>query len=370
MVDGAPCTGRSPLVRVPAAFLAILAVAGTKHVRKIRSTAETTPFLSRRANMRYRNSLIAGLCCGGILLGARSVHAFVETPVGGRPGDVDLSFRAGFERGKVEPNEFSGSWQKARWNTYSLSLGYTVGAAGPLDDLFIRFQTTHYRSPAETSSPSDLLNPETGAVAPADCRGRVLAGGVCEFHPEDNGWLLTPSVGAKLVHTPRYALAVFLQGTIPVGVDLGKFVLPRVDYVAGGIDVGVRLTSWLSYTSRIFVGSGASRGDDKQNSAVALTNLFRLEAERWLLPWKIGVSVGPYFEGDLSERFDDTYDAAYTSGYPQRRDRIRSAKFGTAILPFVQVTNHAVLNLGYVQKFFGYDAPATQFYYAGATAVF
>jgi hypothetical protein len=45
-------------------------------------------------------------------------------------------------------------------------------------------------------------------------------------------------------------------------------------------------------------------------------------------------------------------------------------KFGVAALPYIGVTERAALELGYVQKLFGYDAPATQLFYAGARAAF
>jgi hypothetical protein len=297
-----------------------------------------------------------------------SAEAFVAAPVGGHPGELDVGIRAAFELGKVEPNEYDGSWQKARWQVYSIGGGYTIGTVGPFDDFFIRLDNSLYRSPAESTDPDVLVNPDRGV--PARCLGRFTAEGFCEFHPEDTGWLITPTVGGNLVHKADFSFGVFLQGTIPIGVNLAKFTLPRVDYFGGGLQLGVHVTPWLGYTSRIFIGSGAFGGEHTQNAAIALTNLLVFEAKRWILPWKAGVSVGPYFEGDLTERFDERYDAAYTAGYPDRRDRIRSTKFALALLPFFQITEHFAVELGYVQKFFGYDAPATQLWFAGARAAF
>jgi hypothetical protein len=318
-----------------------------------------------------RRSSFSSILTGALLvplLGAADARAFVPTPVGGHPGEVDLSLRAGFERGLIEPNEFDGSWQKARWNLYQAGVGYTIGTVGPFDDFFIRLDNTFYTSPAETSDPDDLAFPERGS--PAACITELTAEGFCEFHPADSGWLITPSIGANLVHKADFSFGVFLQGTIPISVNLAKFALPRVDWIAGGTQLGVHVTSWFGYTARIYIGSGSSSDDGKQNAAIAVTNLLVLEARRWLLPWKVGAAFGPYFEGDLTERFDEVYDAAYTAGYPDRRDRIRSMKFGIAVLPYIGVTEHAALELGYVQKLFGYDAPATQFFYAGARAAF
>ena len=319
---------------------------------------------------RFPRAFLAAAVFAGALAASAPASAFVAAPVGGHPGELDVGVRIGFELGKVEPNEFDGSWQKAQWQVYSIGGGYTYGTIGPFEDVFFRLDNTFYRSPAESSDADVLVNPDRGAVPASQCLGKVGGDGVCEFHPEDSGWLITPSIGANLVHKADFSFGVFLQGTIPIGVNLAKFTLPRVDYFGGGLQLGVHVTPWLGYTSRIFLGSGAFGGDHTQNAAVALTNLLVFEARRWILPWKAGVAVGPYFEGDLTERHDERYDAAYTLGYPDRSDRIRSMKFAIALLPYFQVTDHFAIELGYVQKFFGYDAPATQFWYAGARAAF
>jgi hypothetical protein len=294
-----------------------------------------------------------------------AAHGFVAAPVGGHPGEIDANLRVGFERGKVEPNENQASWQKAQWEIYQVGLGYTVGNVGPLQDFYFRVDNTFFRSPAETNAPDRLVNPD--AAPPAVCLGRVLEDGVCEFHPSDSGWLLSPTVGFNFVHEATHSFGMFVTGTIPIGVNLSRFTLPKIDYVAGGTQLGVHITSWLGYASRIHLGTGAFGGDHTQNATVALTNLLFLEAKRWILPWKVGISLGPYFEGDLTERFDDVYDAAYTPAYDEgNRDRIRSVKFALVLAPYFQITEHAAIEAGYVQKFFGYDAPATQLWFGGA----
>jgi hypothetical protein len=300
---------------------------------------------------------------------AASAHAFVTAPVGGHPGEVDARVLVGFERGKVEPNEYQGSWQKADWNVFVVGGGYTIGKVGPFQDFYVRMDHTFYSSPAESNADEVRVGSfEQSRVSAGKCLGKVLGEGLCQFHEDDDGWLITPQVGANLVHEATHSFGVFLQGTIPVGVNFAKLTIPRVDYVAGGTTLGVHVTPWFGYVSRIYLGSGAFGRDKTQNAAIAVTSLFNFEARKWLLPWKAGVFVGPYFEGDLTERFDERYDAAYSP--PDRPDRIRSMKFGLALLPYMRITEHGALSLGYVQKLFGYDAPATQFWYAEASAAF
>jgi len=296
---------------------------------------------------------------------AAPAEAFVPIPVGGHPGEWDLMLRFGFERGLIEPNENDGSWQKANWELIQLGIGHTFGTVGPLEFFYLRLDAQYFIAPAETNERDVSVFPERNDVA--RCLGRTLSSGACEFHRADSGMMLTPQVGFDLVHTADFSFGVFLQGTIPIGVDLERFVLPRIDYVGGGTQLGVHVTDWFGATARLYVGSGAF---GKQNGAVAVTNLYVLQAKRWILPWKAGIALGPYFEGDMTKRFDEKYDAAYTVGYPDREDRIQSMRFGTAILPYAAVTEHAAVELGYVQKLFGYDVPATQFWYAGARATF
>jgi hypothetical protein len=293
-------------------------------------------------------------------------HALIPTPVGGRPGQVDVSFRLSLERGKVEPNSNVASFQRANWEVYTLGAGYTHGRIGPLLDVTFRLEGSYFTSPAEINDPA------RGAVAAEDCiTGDIPSAGRCQFHDADSGGYVSPSISFNVLHPGDFSLGFFVLSNVPIGIDFARFVVPRVDLIAGGVTVGMRMKEWLSFESRTYIGSGMFAGEHKQAATIALTMLFGFEAERWLLPWKIGVKLGPYFDGDLlGERTDPAYDAAYTAGYPERTDRIRMMRFGTAILPYVQLTEHAALELGYVQKIFGYDTPATQFYTVGARAAF
>jgi hypothetical protein len=248
---------------------------------------------------------------------------------------------------------------------YTLGAGYTHGAIGPLLDVTFRLEGTYFYSPAEVN------DPERGAVDAGDCLSGVTPDpGLCEFHPNDGGGFITPSISWNVLHPGDYALGFFVVGNVPIDVDFARFVAPRIDYVAGGMTFGVRMREWLSAQSKLYVGSGTFGGDRGQNATIALTQLIGFEAERWILPWKAGIQLGPYFDGDLfGQRTDPAYDAAYTADYPERSDRIRMMRFGIAILPYFQVTEALAVELGYVQKIFGYDTPATQFFTVGARAV-
>lgn len=306
--------------------------------------------------------------------------AFVGTPVGGHPGEVDVNLQVTTERGKTEPNENQASFMKPKsWFEYKLGVGYTGGDVGPIEFPSIRLEATYFRTPAERNDPDEWQVGDAGSSAPGtigpECTAgaRYLGGGVCEFHPEDDGTLVTLSLSGAVVHSADFALGLFVRGTVPIGMDLDKFGNPRIDYFAGGTNVGVELRPWLGFESSVFLGSGTRPFGKQQNGAVALSTLFHFRARQWLLPWRAGVKIGPYVEGDIHERYDERYDRAYSpvvlpqpGAQPeQSRDRIRAARFAVATLPYFLVTDHLSVELGYVQKFFGYDARATQVYFAG-----
>lgn len=298
---------------------------------------------------------------------AGDAHALIPIPVGGHPKELDVFMRLTLERGLVEPNENKASWQKARWEMLTVGGGYTFGDYGVFQDISVRGEITGYQSPAEVN---DLAR---GSVAPAACSGSVVAPGQCQFHPADRGTFVTPSIGTSLVHTGQFAFGVFLLGNIPIGVDYAKFVLPRMDWVGGGFRGGFDLASWLTLEQSFYVGSGSSGRGGRQNGTFAATQLFAFKTPRvGTSPFfRFGVKVGPYVDGDLiGERTDDAYDRAYTAGYPDRSDRIRMFRFASMVLPYVQMSDKVSLELGWLQKLFGYDTPATQLYTATLRYVF
>jgi hypothetical protein len=290
-----------------------------------------------------------------------AAHAFIQASVGGHEGELDLNAHFIGEFGKVEPTERPSTFQSADIKILNLGAGYTIGKVGPLQDFYLRLEGNYYTSAEEAVEADDDALP----------RGT-------QFFSQDKGGWVTATVATNLVHETRFAFGLFLQGTVPIDVNLEKFSNPQLHWVGGGTTVGVFLTDptklvRLGFASRIFVGSGAYEGDNVQdNAAVAVTTLFALEAARWLLPWRIGLSVGPYFEGDLVEHVNQIYRDAYANESADLvdGDRIRAMRFAVAVLPYFRITDHAAIELGYVQKLFGYDAVATQFWTAGVRTQF
>jgi len=302
-----------------------------------------------------------------LVLTCSQAHALIPIPVGGHPKELDVFARVTLERGLVEPNENKASWQKAKWEMLTIGGGYGLGHFGVLQDLSVRAEVTGYQSPAEVNDPSK------GALAPGQCSGTVLGTGQCEFHSSDRGAFISPSISTSLVHTGTISFGVFLVGNIPIGVNYKKFVLPRIDYVGGGFRSGIELASWFAFETTFYVGSGSPRPGTKQNGTFAATQLLHFRTGKLgTAPFfRAGIKVGPYVDGDLiGERTDARYDQAYTAGYPERTDRIRMFRFAATLLPYVQMSDTVSLELGYLQKLFGYDTPATQLYTATLRYVF
>jgi hypothetical protein len=336
---------------------------GSMPCAKPRPSAEFVFFVARALC-----TVLARVLCTALVLSLYTAvaRALVPSPVGGRAGETDVSLRLSLERGLVEPNENAASFQRARWHMLALGVGHTWAKLGRLLDPTLRLDATYFDAPAEISELG------RGRVDAAQCLSGIMPReGRCQFHGADRGGFVTPSFAFNVLHPGSFSLGFFVLANLPIDVDFTRFVTPRVDFLAGGVHVGLRMLPWLTFETRGYVGSGAFAVRGGQNGTVAWTTLFGAEAERWLLPWKVGAKFGTYFDGDLfGTRRDAAYDAAYTAGYPERSDRIRMMRFGLAVFPYVQVAPRAALELGYVQKLFGYDTPATQFYTVGMRTAF
>ncbi|MCA9626517.1 MAG: hypothetical protein KC766_02570, partial [Myxococcales bacterium] len=345
--------------------------------RAARAGGRRTALVSRGAS---KCGLAALLGLGALGLSTNAA-AFVSTAVGGHPKELDVNAQLTLERGKLEPNENQASYRKVTgWQEYKLGVGYTWGDLGPLEFFSTRLEATFYTTPEETNDPSEWAVGPAGSSTPTQFQPECTAGaeylgdGLCRFYKEDQGTILSATVSGAVIHDPKYSLGLFLKFSAPLGMNLEKFGNPRMDYLAFGWQGGVHLTPWLDYESSLYFGLGTRPFSKQKNGSVALGNLFHFKAKSWILPWKAGVKLGPYVEGDINERFDERYDRAYSpqvlpqpgdTEARQHEDRIRSARFALAMLPYFLVTEHLAVEAGYIQKFFGYDAPATQAYFVG-----
>jgi hypothetical protein len=295
-----------------------------------------------------------------VLLIASPAGAFGTATVGGEEGQLDVNAHFGWDFGELQPTERPETFQTADTKRMSWGAGYAVGDVGPLHDFYFRLEGTYYAATDEAVENEDDVLPV----------GR-------RFFGSDRGGWVTAILATNFIHEERFSFGIWLQGSVPIDVHLAKLGNPNIHYGGGGLLTTVHLTDptavvRFGYSGRLFLGSGAYDGDFQDNAAVALTNLFQLEASRWLLPWRIGVAFGPYFEGDLNQHVDATYYAAYGSVDPDlvAGDRIRAMRFAIAVLPWFRVTDHTAVEVGYVHELFGYDTRATQVLTAGVRGGF
>ena len=287
-------------------------------------------------------------------------NAYAYAPTSGEEGHFDANVQFTAELGQVEPTERATTFQPADIKILTGGVGYTFGRVGPLQDFTMRLEGAYY-SAAEEEVEDDSDDLPLGY----------------RFFERDRGGYITAVVATNFVHEARYAFGAYLQGTIPLDVDFQKFSNVHLHYVGGGTTLSVFLTDpskiiRVAYANRLFLGSGAYVDDFQHNASIAMTNLFVLEAARWALPWRVGISFGPYFEGDLNEHENARYNEAYGSVSPDlvAGDRVREMRLAIAVLPYFRITDHAAVELGFMQKLFGYDLPATQFWSAGVRASF
>ncbi len=279
--------------------------------------------------------------------------------IGGHEGEIDLNTTFVGLFGKAEPSERESTWQTANTKLVTGGAGYSIGKLGPFHDCYARLDGGYFTSHAEQVEQTDDLPPGY------------------TFYPQDRGGFVRGFIATNLVRRPRFTFGLFLQGTAPIKVDLGKFSSLHLHWVGGGTAVDVALTDpdeliHLRYHARFFVGSGAYEESAQHNAQVQLTNLFQLEASRWLLPWRIGVGFGPHFQGDINHHVNAAYNDAYGAVSPDlvTGAGVRELAFALAILPYIHVTRHIAIELGYQHTLFGINVQATQQWTGGLRTAF
>lgn len=257
-----------------------------------------------------------------LLLPSSPSFALVSSPAQGEDGDWKAELRATFERGKVEPNENTASFQKARINIYEAALSRHFGA-GFGSHHFARVQLKAFSSAREEA---------TGQL----------------FHEKDRGQAVGLTYGFDLVHEPRYSFGLYAGVTPWASFNKAKFSQPRVDLASLGFQLGVGLSGEITLETLLHFGLAYPR---QQNSYLAFSQVASVKLGA------LKATLGPYVEVDLQDRYDQKYDTAFSpAGHP---DRIRAAKFGLVGGLGLALGSDFHAQLTYVQKIGGYDAPAT-----------
>lgn len=289
-----------------------------------------------------------------------TAHASPSRSVGGHPGEIDMSSHVTFQLGEIRPTERPTTWQEANTKIIELGAGYTIGELGPLKNFYVRLDGAYVTSAEETvTNPNDDL--------PLGTR----------FYGADRSGLLSATMAADFLSTPRLSFGLFLRGSLPIDINLEKFSNIATHHVSGGAHVDVWLSDRtkflrLGYASRLFVGSGTYQDGFQHNASAALSNMFVVEAGRWVLPWRMGLRLGPHFEGDINEHVNEPYHEAYAkvSSDFVNGDRVRAMRLDFVIQPYVCITDNAALVVNYAHEIFGYDSRSTQRLTAGVRTAF
>lgn len=289
------------------------------------------------------------VACGVTSSAVASAEELSFPSLGGRDGeiDIDTSFVGRF--GDVRPAADEATWQRADTRLFTLGVGYSAGKFGPLHDCYARVEGGALLSSAEqVEEPNGPLPVGTS------------------FFPSDRGALVRGLLSANVLKTPRFSFGLYAEGTAPIGVDLRKYSSIRVHLVGGGTSLDVALTEpgdllRLRYRARLFVGSGAYDGDYQHNAELRVTNLVRLEAQRWLLPWPAGIAVGPDVRADLNSYRNAVYADAYAKVLADARvgDEVQTTSVALAVMPYFHVTRHVAVEIGYAHVVTGTNLQAT-----------
>ncbi len=310
-----------------------------------------------------RASLFAAVllftACAAISRPATADPASFPT-IGGREGEIDFDSSIVAALGTAQPSARESTWQPADTNFVSIGAGYAVGSLGPLHDCYARVDGGIFQSASErVESATDVLP-----------RGFV-------FHNRDRGGLVRALVSANLLEGSRYAFGLFIQAALPLQLNLAKFSTLHVNLVGAGSTLDVALTEpkellHLRYRARFVIGSGAYDGARQSNAQLQLTNLVRLESARWLLPWPVGLAVGPHIEADLNAYRNEPYAVAYGAAAPDAAvgERIQTTSVAVAVMPYVKLTEHVSLEATYQRVIVGSQVPATQTWAASLRTAF
>lgn len=254
-------------------------------------------------------------------------------------GESRLALENQIERGQVEPNENKTSYQDADIKINRLRYSYGLG-----DVLGLKYVS---------------LNLEYGQFTSKEER----AAGTL-FYAEDSGNYATLGLSGEILHDADRVFGFYVNATPSSKYDKKKFSNPRIDTFAFGLTSSFNISENVFYKNLFHYGSGD--GTD-QNSYFAVDTGFGFRLAN-LVRFPLVLSSTLFFEADLKDRFDSSYDAVFSAA--GRTDRIRAFKYGSLIALNAEVTKAIGLSFEHLQKLGGYDARSTQITKVGVSYKF
>ena len=284
----------------------------------------------------YYHPMNKNLILLGSFLMAFHANAFISGSVTAPPGKTDVELKAEFQRGTLGPQNLpeTQQTQKASITSYQINLGHNFGEVIGLSDFSLHASGLFF------SSAEESLN-------------QVIRYG------EDSGTVIGLEA-ANFVHDADRAVGLFLRYAAPVEMNLAKFMNPKVDTVAVGIQSGFNITETFGHESLIYWGSGVFRdGTRHQNASIAISQLFSARFPD-LIASGLTVKLGPFLEGDVTERDDLAY----------RTVGLRSFRVGATALAALRFTSEWGVETGYIQKLSGAYFRATKDFFLSTKIFF
>lgn len=244
-------------------------------------------------------------------------------------GQSKISLEAQTESGKIEPNENKASYQDADIKINRLKYSYGIGDFLNLSAFNINIEYSQFKSKEE----------------------RV---GATLFYPSDSGSYLSLGFSADLVHDADRLLGFYINATPTSSYNEKKFSNPRIDKFSFGLNSFFNLSESVFQKNLIHYGSGDAQD---QNSYIAVDTGFGFRLNK-LVNFPLVLSSSLFLESDLKDRFDNSYDTAFSPA--GTTDRIRAFKYGTLLGVSADVTKEISITFDYLQKLGGYDARSTQ----------
>lgn len=265
---------------------------------------------------------------GFTLMGFKAL-ALVGSTVALAEGENRIILEAQTEAGKIEPNENKASFQDADIKVNRIKYTYGFG------DFF--------------NLTASNINVEYGQFSSKEERV-----GASLFYPSDKGSYLSLGFSAELLHDADRLFGFYVNITPISDYNEKKFSNPRIDKFSFGLNSSFNLSESVFQKSLIHYGAGD--GQD-QNSYIAVDTGFGFRLNK-LVSFPLVLSSSLFLEADLKDRFDSSYDAAFSA--PGQTDRVRAFKYGTLLGVSADVSKDISLSFDYLQKLGGYDARSTQ----------
>lgn len=265
----------------------------------------------------------------GSVLAALNSYALVSGVSVVGEGENRLTLENQIERGQVEPNENKASFQDADIKINRLRYSYGLGNV-----LGLKFVS---------------LNLEYGQFISKEERVASTL-----FYAADRGNYAAIGISGEILHDADRVFGFYLNATPSSNYDKKKFSNPRIDLFSVGLTSSFNISKNVYYKNLLHYGSGD--GPD-QNSYFAVDTGFGFRLSD-LVQAPLVLSSTLFFEADLKDRFDSSYDNAFSA--PGRTDRIRAFKYGTLVGLSAEITDNIGVVLDHLQKLGGYDARSTQ----------